>query len=270
VHAMKNRREVLKTLGFTALTSGALIFAKKDPMFAHAQENATDLVTEMQRGDPDDANEYVTFSPKLIQRDVLQSGKALFESWQSTVPKDMVSVARRFIGKNRQTDAMQITEFLNLFSLPFKTENAFVPFCAAGLSYCALLAYTEALTQAFKPDEDVRQLRKLMPDLEHYYFYPTVSCVDMYHIALGKRHWIDQKANRTVVPRTGWIVLFDWNKSGSPNHCGLVRDANQANIFTIEFNTSPEVGNQRNGGAVEKKTRTYEYVVGFVVTDTKP
>lgn len=109
-----------------------------------------------------------------------------------------------------------------------------------------------------------------MPDLEHYYFYPTVSCVDMYHIAAGKRRWFTRNTNSSDLPKPGWIVLYDWKKRGTPDHCGLVQQATRDNLVTVEFNTSTGQGSQRNGGTVAQRTRTYEYVAGFVVTDAKP
>ncbi len=109
-----------------------------------------------------------------------------------------------------------------------------------------------------------------MPDLEHYYFYPSVSCVDMYHIAAGKRRWVDVRAGANVLPKPGWIVLFDWNKQGTPDHCGIVQAATKQNLATIEFNTTVGKGSQRNGGTVAEKIRNYEFVIGFIITDAKP
>lgn len=109
-----------------------------------------------------------------------------------------------------------------------------------------------------------------MPDLEHYYFYPTVSCVDMYHIAAGKRRWFTRNVKSGDLPKPGWIVLYDWNKRGTPDHCGLVQQATKDILVTVEFNTSTDEGSQRNGGTVAQRTRTYDYVAGFIVTDATP
>jgi hypothetical protein len=266
--AMTSRREMLRMLAFNGMVPGAYLFRENNRIAAHNE--LTDFVTEAQRGDPDSVDEYVTFSPERIRQTVVKTGKATFEGWEGNVPHATVSVARRFLGRSRKADPAQIAEFLDLFGLPLKSEKSYVPFCAAGLSYCALLAYTEALNQQLGPAERLGHFRKLMPDLDHYYFYPTVSCIDMYHIAAGKRRWVDHRSEPSVIPKTGWIVLFDWNKRNSPDHCGLVQEANKEKLFTVEFNTSVENGSQRDGGTVAEKTRSYDYVVGFVVTDKKP
>ena len=49
------------------------------------------------------------------------------------------------------------------------------------------------------------------------------------------------------------IIFFDWDKNGTPNHIGFVRDhKDTASIYTIEGNT--------DGGKVAQKTRAGKYV----------
>lgn len=49
------------------------------------------------------------------------------------------------------------------------------------------------------------------------------------------------------------IILFDWDKNGTPNHIGFVRaKKNTSEIYTTEGNT--------NGGIVANKTRAGKYV----------
>jgi hypothetical protein len=249
------------------LATGELLaksIAKSSP------ELGTDSVTEDQRGDPDAVDEYVTFSPSAIRSIVMTPGKAVFESWDATLPTSMITTARQFIGCSRKETPQQITKFLQLFDLPFATDKGYIPFCAAGLSYCALLTYASRLYQDVQSSTTLERLRRLMPDLEQYYFYPTVSCVDMYYIAKGKRKLFTRNTKSTDLPKPGWIVLYDWNKRGTPDHCGLVQQATSANLVTVEFNTSTGEGSQRNGGTVAQKIRSYDYTVGFVVTDAKP
>jgi hypothetical protein len=239
---------------------------------AQCQEPTTnDSVTENQRGDPDVPDEYVTFSPSAIRNVATNSRKATFEEWDANLPFSMISTARAFIGSSRKNNPQQIMKFLELFDLPFATEKGNVPFCAAGLSYCGLVAYVNRLARVGPTSLasiTKEKLRRLMPDLEHYYFYPTVSCVDMYHIAAGKRKWVTHGAG--IVPKPGWIVLYDWNRRGMPDHCGLVQQATKDTLATIEFNTSTDAGSQRNGGTVSQKARTYDFVTGFVITDARP
>src|SRR5262249_50826609 len=144
------------------------------------------------------------------------------------------------------------------------------PFCAAGVSFCALIAYAAVLNKQYEKTKRLEALRKLAPDLEHYYFYPTVSCVDMYHIAAGKRRWVERKSKPDILPKPGWIVLYDWTTRGTPDHCGIVQQARKESMTTVEFNTTTTNGSERNGGTVAEKTRTYDQVSGFIVTDAPP
>ena len=262
---MITRRYFMRACGAAAFASESLPFT----LAAQLQGNLNDdSVTENQRGDPDIPDEYVTFSPSAIEHIVSKSRKATFEQWDRNLPLTMLVTARNFIGYNRKDNPEQISKFLDLFDLPIATGAGVVPFCAAGLSYCALTAYARKLSGISDQAPTRERLRKLMPDVEHYYFYPTVSCVDLYHIAAGKRRWVPHTPGSARPPKPGWLVLYDWNKRGIPDHCGLVQQPGRDFIKTVEFNTSSGEGSQKNGGTVAEKTRSYEYVLGFVITDS--
>jgi hypothetical protein len=263
-----NRRSLLKWCSLSVVAPLSKTTAKNSG--AYQLNPLPDTVTEDQRGDPGDSDEYVTFSPSAIQNIVSKSGKAIFEAWDENLPASMIATTRQFVGRSRKTNPQEISQFLDLFNLPPKTEKGDVPFCAAGLSYCGLLTYFNHLNGHSGLSMTPERLRALMPDLEHYYFYPTVSCVDMYHIAAGKRKWRPHDMNSTTLPKPGWLVLYDWNRRGTPDHCGLVQQATKNILVTIEFNTSVGDGSQRNGGMIAEKTRTYDYVTGFVITDASP
>ena len=253
-----------------AVLKAALLSAFVTPASVLAQALGNNALTEQQKGDPDLPYEKVTFDPDSIRRLATHPGKATFETWDPHLSTKMISTARTFLGYSRTSNADQITEFLALFGLPFRDANGYVAFCAAGLSFCALMAYANVARPGYDKTASLDLFRKLGPDLEHYYFYPTVSCVDMYHIAAGKRRWVDHKTSPTVIPSAGWIVLYDWSHRGMPDHCGIVQHATKSKLFTVEFNTVPDTGNQRNGGTVAERTRGYEFVHGFVVTDSRP
>jgi hypothetical protein len=260
---MPTRREMI------ASTLGALVAL---PGRALVQTPAVTSVTEEQKGDPDLSYETVTFDPEAIrQLSDLASRKATFERWESRLPGAMLASARGLIGNSRTRTPERISEFLELFGLGLKDDKGnYVAFCAAGISYCALAAYANAIKPNYPIDKKREVLRSFAAEIEHYYFYPTVSCRDMSLIAQGKRRWVDRKAKPDVIPKPGWIVLFDWDKRGTPDHCGIVQNATKQSLFTVEFNTSPDDGSQRNGGAVASKTRNYDRVAGFVVTDERP
>jgi hypothetical protein len=248
---------------------GASFLYSRNTLLRQTSNSTT--ITELQKGDPEASYEKVSFDAEALKRLVSSSAKASFEKWDKGLPLRMISSARSFLGASRETTPGQITEFLALFRLPFKDNNGYVPFCAAGLSFCALMAYTKSLRPDFDITKRMSYLREYMPDFEHYYFYPTVSCVSMYHIAAGKNRWIERKAQPAIVPKPGWLVLYDWENTGIPNHCGIVSHATRDKLSTIEFNTSgTSGGSQRNGGTVSEKERGFNYVKGYIVTDSLP
>ncbi len=74
----------------------------------------------------------------------------------------------------------------------------------------------------------------------------------------------------------GDIVLLNFNKGKSPEHCGLVTKVNNPvkldngvpySVWTIEGNTSPSDGSQSNGGMVCEKLR---YPTSQVVAVCRP
>lgn len=258
---MISRRHFIKVGGMSLAAASARGYGQ-------APEGLTTV--EQQKGDPDAVYEHVSFDGEAIRRLVTSSGKATFERWDADLPLKMITSAARFVGASRETTPERITEFLALFKLPFKDGKDYVAFCAAGVSYCALMAYTDEISVPTESNR-LKMFRQFMPDVEHYYFFPTVSCVSMYHLAAAKGRWIDHKEKPGTVPKPGWIVLYDWSKSGTPDHCGIVTEASAKGLSTIEFNTSGKAGgSQRNGGTVAEKDRNYEYVRGFIVTNAKP
>ena len=252
---MLNRREMLKIAHGALLAQAGSQLVKSD-----------DIVSERQKGDPDDTYEFVSYDPdKIAKLATKPPNKAIFEPWLKNLPDAMITTARTFLGCSRSSTPDQITKFLGLFDLQLRDRNGYVAYCAAGISFAALTAYANALRKA--GTDELKRLRGVAPDLEHYHFYPTVSCVDMWNIAKGKRHWI-RHARGNANPTRGWIVLFDWGGRGAPDHCGIVQQATEQEIKTIEFNTTVTTnGSQRNGGMVAEKSRPYDHVLGFIVTD---
>src|SRR5215469_6170828 len=105
---MVTRRNLLKL--------GAAAFAGRA---AHGLNGIEDAVTEEQKGDPDDAYEYVTYSPNVISGQVTRPpNKALFERWDRDLPEAMIALGRSFIGCSRTSTPAQISDFLSLFNLP--------------------------------------------------------------------------------------------------------------------------------------------------------
>jgi hypothetical protein len=260
----QTRRQML------ASTAGALLLMQARGLLQEATE-----VTEHYHGDPDLPTEAVSFQPAAIRHlsEVTTTGRATFKPWDPKLPQSMLATARNFIGHSRTKTPDAITEMLRLFGLPLKdAQGKYVAYCAAGLSFAAIAAFTERVDPGFDPTKKIEVYRTLAPEIEHYYFYPTVSCIDMMFGAKAKRRWVprDQVA-ADKLPQPGWVVLFDWTGRGTPNHCGIVQSATAKNVFTVEFNTSStDAGSQRDGGTVADRTRGYDHILGFIKTTLKP
>jgi hypothetical protein len=228
-------------------------------------------ITEDQRGDPDLPSETLRINKAVLDDVLSKHTKAAFEPYRREFPKALVSAAKTFIGATRQGTPDRITEILSLYRLPLKDDHGFVPFCAAGIGFSAALAYRDLLGRKDE-SERVQSLQPLLPDIEHWYYYPTVSCNDMRLVEMGKRRWVSPGERIKTVPRSGWIVLYAWNRPQQADHCGIIVDANSHAVHTLEFNTSGRVnGSQVNGGAVVLRDRQYdEKIMGFIATDRSP
>ena len=229
-----------------------------------------EAASEDQRGDPDSPSETIEYDAGDIRRlNTRQAGRAFFEKWVPDLPQKLVSKALEFEGINRQNSPARIAQFLNLFGIAMRNPaGKFEAFCAAGISYCAIAAYASDVRGAIDPKELTTNYRSLAADVDNYYFYPTVSCQDMWNIAKGRHSWVASNPKAPDPPKPGWVVLFDWDNKGRPNHCGLVMRADGNKVYTIEFNTSSS--DNRNGGAVATRERDYTHIVGFIRTDKKP
>jgi hypothetical protein len=256
---MLTRRDLLKIGGIAlAARTGAQV----------AQSPTDGATTEQQKGDPDTSYEHITFNRTQLNDLVSNEKKAVFEPPKRYFSEALLENAQKFVGCSRATSPGQIQEFLRLYGLPFQDASGYIAFCAAGIGYCAAMAYAELLGIIYKESDRLARFRALLRDIEHWYYYPTVSCIDIFYIAAGKHRWVDHTAQNSPLPKPGWIVLFDRTKSGRADHCGIVSRATREKLFTVEFNTSGTAGgSQRNGGVVAEREREYgDYVKGYVVT----
>lgn len=58
----------------------------------------------------------------------------------------------------------------------------------------------------------------------------------------------------------GDIVIYDFQRDGTTDHCGIVESASGATVTAIEGNTA--VGNDSDGGEVMRRTRNIYQIVG--------
>ncbi|MEO1250711.1 MAG: hypothetical protein AAFW81_00010 [Pseudomonadota bacterium] len=230
---------------------------------------------EDQQGDPDLTLESVSVSTKAEGRLQSAARRAVISERIDNFREKFFEKAIEFDGYNRIDQADEIKEFCNTLLVPFqyreKGKLKYTAYCAAGISYVASLLYAETY-------EDLRlqkrsKQQRFMPEIYQYHFAPTVSCVNMFHSALGTRRWRTVAEAKASGIRRGWVVLFDWRRSSSfyrADHCGIVDEFTaDGKLRTIEFNTSPEgaSGSQSDGGYVARRTREMSTVKGFIDTD---
>lgn len=84
----------------------------------------------------------------------------------------------------------------------------------------------------------------------------TASCTTMMNAAIQR----GQFAKGNYAP--GDLLLYDFNGSGYPQHCGVLYNAFGGTYKAIEGNTS--YGNNTNGGEVMLRTRYFSSIVGAV------
>lgn len=185
--------------------------------------------------------------------------------------KYALELAEREPPVTRRSNPRQIKQFVGLFD--YRSEE--VPFCAMGVAYAAAKAYCDLTPQKipYSGARQTRTFKTVLPLINKYYFAPSASCRFMMNEAMKRKPtqrggWI-AKGKRT--PKRGWLVLFDWKNKGDgvPDHVGIVNGVGGrrgGRLYTVEFNTSVSYGSQRNGGAVAKKVRSMDDVLGFIRT----
>ncbi|MEO1303962.1 MAG: CHAP domain-containing protein [Pseudomonadota bacterium] len=270
---MKQRKFAVSRRGLIKLGALSLVAS---PTIAVAQALSDDLVLEEQWGDLSLAPETIEFNPYQIGELSTSRVQGSMTDRIKSFRSNFLEIAGEFEGYNRSEHENEITRFLNLFRLDFRygARQKYTPYCAAGVSYVAALTYwREANTTDQVPT--LAELRAFLIEVGSYHFYPTVSVIDMYHVALGTRRWIA----RSDTPEPGWLVLFDWKQNGGANHVGIVEsvilDEDQTQpvaLNTLEFNTVMEnaSGSQRDGGYVARRVRSLNGTIkGYINTDAR-
>ena len=227
---------------------------------------AADDVLGFERGEAELQPEAAFYNADRIDAVLSGIDKAQIADPVPDFPAKLLATALRYEGYSRKANEPAITEMLQVFYAPFREGGNLVPFCAAGVGYCAAQVYAGGAT-------GVESYRSVLRAVDYHNFWPSSACRSMALVAMGKARFRPAKPGVTV-PQKGWVVLYDWTGSGgwdSTDHCGIVIDADGAQLHTIEFNTGdPSNPDQRDGGVVMRKTRPYNRTVkGFVVTDTR-
>ena len=84
----------------------------------------------------------------------------------------------------------------------------------------------------------------------------TASCGALMRAAKAGGSWV------AADYRAGDVVIYDFGEDGTTDHCGIVESAGDGFVTAIEGNTG--VGNDANGGQVQRRRRSVELVVGAV------
>ncbi len=84
----------------------------------------------------------------------------------------------------------------------------------------------------------------------------TASCGALMRAAKAGGSWV------AADYRAGDVVIYDFGEDGTTDHCGIVESAGGGFVTAIEGNTG--VGNDANGGQVQRRRRSVELVVGAV------
>lgn len=255
--AMIDRRELL----FAGTAAAVVAKAGWAQVPGEAPDQDDRIFTEEQSGDPTAPTESLLFNPIDIQRAVLGGTQAAFEPRIVAIRAAILTGSIEHLGKSRAANRAEIERWFDLFGLPFELNGKPLPFCATGLSYVAATLYAR---QKGVTSPTTSQLRNFLGDVDHHHFYPTPSVVDMKSVAVGKRRWVGRaQAVGPLKPQPGWLVIYDWNGDGHPDHVGLVEKLDGTTLTTIEFNTSD--ASATNGGTVARKQRAFNTrVQGFI------
>jgi hypothetical protein len=255
-----NRRSVFLGASLTALATSVGVRAQTPA--------ATDFSQEVQSGDPGAPTQTIAANQKAIGD--------LFSIAAFNIPKDAkqvalgtLTLAGTYVGKNQADDPSMVEEFFAVFDMnPRDGNGQFLPFCAAGLSYCAARAYCDyPVPKAFgyTNTNRVSVVKEALADVNRFYFRPN-PMVGVIEYDAGRRGtWISTAESGDSI-KPGYLVIFDWNMDGKPDHVGLV-ESKQGNVVeTLEFNTRPATGNASTGGYVLRRSRDVKFVLGFVRT----
>jgi len=118
-----------------------------------------------------------------------------------------------------------------------------VPWCAIFVSYCFARGAGKVLCRGWHGAGVYPRGVTYVPTLEAW--------------LRGTHRWLDRHAPS----RPGDLVIYDWD-GGLPDHVGIVeRPLAAGRIATVEGNTA--VGNDSDGGAVMRRTRSLASVSGF-------
>ncbi len=231
------------------------------------QQQGAGQIMEAESGDPDAPPEVLDVNRASIEKLLPKLRRTRGDHKDDrTIALATLATAKTYVGVTRANQPEQVAKMLKLFDLPLRYANGeFIPYCASGLSFSACQAYCETdPKQSFDPNQPLDAFRRVLPDINKFYFKPHPACIEMVNDAKTRGKWLPTAGN---TPQPGWLVFYDWKSDGHPNHVGMVDSAEADGLHTVEFNTSiSEGGNRSNGGAVALKKRALHFVLGYIKT----
>jgi hypothetical protein len=266
------------------LLSAAVIASSRHLSSAEAQDaDQLQFAPEPQRGDLDMPVETLSITTQqfaALNREVtslaIPQPAALtgyVRESDRIFSEQVLKVAAAEIGVARSTKPDRVTEYLKLFGFGFKYSNGqYVPFCAVGAGWAVCKAYcdlaplpTDHYKQlTYKPADEVQQFKSVFLAVSG--LSPlSANCGVIQKTAQTTQKWW----GADVMPRPGWLILYNWSGGKDPEHVGIVESATAASLTTIEFNTTFETGPKKGEpGVVDRKDRQKysKYVLGYVST----
>jgi hypothetical protein len=267
---MERRRFLITGFKAATMLCGAAALST-NPALAQGRRRRRAKILAVEAGDPDASAEYVNIQKAPIDQIYRAPVTRGIRKDPERMALATLDMAKTYLGISRSSRPDQVEKFLNLFGLHIRYPNGeVVPYCASGLAYAACHAYsTIAPPEQFDTNDPVPGFKRVLSDINHYYFKPSPACRLMVRDAIrrGVWSWGDQTATSAIKP--GWLVFYNWKKRrrGVAQHVGIVDHAGEAVVNTVEFNTSDTSGgSQSNGGAVARKQRPYQFVLGYIKT----
>jgi hypothetical protein len=255
---MNRRRLLVNGLSFAL---GSLLNQK------HSVGQTADSVKERQKGDPSLASQTLTYAPQQLS-ELMAAGKAIGVKKDATqLALKILEIARKESETIPTPEIGTVKEYFDLFGVPVKDEDGNVqPFCAAGLSHAACQAYCDLHPDeiAYTKYSRLTEFKGVLPDLNKFYFLPHCSTIKMVDDARARGKWIPKSANVSAL-NPGWLVFYDWDSTGQPQHVGIIEDPKPDWLHTVEYNTTFD-GAQSDGkaGHIVRKMRKYNLVLGYV------
>lgn len=218
------------------------------------------IAQELQSGDPEEAQTALVVDNTAIN-DLLRLVSFNIRKDPAAVAARTLDVAQGFVGMNQIQNPEMVEEFFGIFNMSARASSgAVLPFCAAGLSYCAAKAYCDYEVPHPIQYTDVNKrmiFSEALGDVNRLYFRPHPHVGVIAQDARARSKWLPSTTSAADI-KPGYLVCFDWDGNAAGDHIGFVTSRSGSSVETIEFNTGK--------GSVLRKSRDIRFVLGFVRT----